>query len=303
VITTAEFDILDALAWHRYLTLGQVKRLVCPWDTSRGYAGKTYDTLKALKRRGYADSGQIDARGVHIWFVTDKGLSVVPQKRRREYVPSTDVATGMDYRHTWGMNEVACAFSVAARERDDECGVLALEHEVLMRQGTGRNRIIADGILQYSICEPGSLHVTSAIVELDRKTRPGRITDRLRAYAEIKRKPSLWKRVLPDGWPTVLFVIADDPRTGPRVGERNWAGDAKASMARCNRLVAYVAVAAKNEPGLRALDMMFCPLPALIAQGPFGPIWRRPGHPEPLDWTGRPCMILTRNDVEKGGAA
>lgn len=298
-ITTDEFLILDALAWHRYLTLGQVKRLVCPWDVSKGYAGKTYDTLKALKRRGYTDSGQIDARGVHIWFVTPKGLAVVPQKRRRDYVPSQAMAVGSDAKHSYCVNEVSIAFAKAARERDDEDAVFALEHERLLRPGTDATKVTADGILQYTgmgLTGKNSLDVAWAIVEVDRTTQFGRIANRLRAYGEIRRKPSLWKKVLPDDWPPVLFVLAAEYRPRPRVGERNWTGDPRRAQTRCDRLVAYMGEIAR-EPSLRGLDMLFCSLPALIAQGPFAPIWHRPGHPEGLDWCGKPAIHLLPRQI------
>jgi len=305
-LTTDEFNVLDALAWHRYLTLVQLRRSVplsSGWDTSTDYRGKMYDVLHTLKQRGYADSAQIDSRGVHIWHCTDKGLAVVPDEHRRDYVPSKRMAVGHDWKHTFCLNQVGIAFSEAARERDDDCGVFALEHERLLRPGTGQAKVTADGILQYTgmgLTKPGYLDVAWAIVELDRTTSIGRIALRLRAYAEIRRKPSLWRKVIPGDWPPILFVVTADPKTGPKCGERNWPGDPDRAQARCNRLAASIGAMGASEKGLRDLEVLFCPLPQLIAQGPFAPIWRRPGHAEGLDWTGRPAIHLIGESREAG---
>jgi hypothetical protein len=305
-ITNDEFDSLCALTWHRYLTLEQHKRLVplsSGWDTSRGYAGRTYDLLNSLKRRGYVNNALIDARAVRIWFATDKGLAVVPEEYKRDYVPSKRMATGSNWKHTHAVNMIAIAFSEVARARDDDCGVFALEHERLLRPGTGQAKVTADGILQYTgmgLTKPGYLDVAWAIVELDRTTSIGRIALRLRAYAEIRRKPSLWRKVIPGDWPPILFVVTADPKTGPKCGEKNWPGDPARAQARCNRLAASVGAMAEHEKGLRDLEVLFCPLPQLIAQGPFAPIWRRPGHAEGLDWTGKPAMHLIGESREAG---
>lgn len=299
LVSHSGFDVLEALHQHRYLTIGQLRRFML--DTSRGSGGggTTYNTLNALKRQGLVKGEPVEGHGLNVWFLTDAGREAIPKKRRRDYAATAAQAAGLDHRHSWSVNEVALAFFETARRRDDECGVLALEHEVKLRDtGTLGSLIIADGVLQYVELGPGAGHkVHTAVIEVDRKTSPGRIANRLRAYAEIKRKRALWTKILPDGWPPVLFVVSDDPTAGPRAGERYWAGDPKRSVARCARLSAYVGKLGKAESALGALDVLFAPLPALIAQGPYAAIWRRPGHPEPVDWLGKPVMIMRKGGV------
>lgn len=270
------YDLLDAIGWHRFLTLNQA-RVLRHDDTPKVYAGPTYDLLLLLQKASLVACGRVEARGVCVHFCTAEGLRLISPEHRRDYLPSENVAVGMDYRHTYCCNEIACAFVRAARERGDEFGAFSFEHERLLRPGKGYAQVCADGILQYTIVESHAAHFPSAIVEMDRTTMPVRIADRLRAYAEIRRKPTLWKRVLPDGWPPILYVISGD-KGRPKAGERNWIGDKVQSAARCARLVAYVAKAAKDEKGLRDLDIRFCSLPALVEKGPFAAIWHHPAH-------------------------
>src|SRR4029077_5380111 len=135
-----------------------------------------------------------------------------------------------------------------------------------------------------------------AIVEVDRTTAPIRVAARLRAYGEIRRNRKLWERVFPS-WPTILFVVSADSQP-PKVGQRHWAGDRERSRAKAVRLANYVGKLAPSVPGLQALGLLFAPPPSLSDSGPHAAIWRRPGHPESLDWLGHPVMML-----ERGGAA
>jgi len=298
LVSAAGFRVLDALNAHRYLTLRQIRAYL--GDTSPLYGGTTDNLIRTLKRQGFIEGCPVEARGMNIWFLSETGLKAIPLKRRGKYLPSMANAGGMDHRHTWGVNAVGIAFSEAARRRaGDEFGLLALEHEIKLRDtGTASSLVIADGILQYYVAsdlDRGDFE--TAILELDRTTSPKVLANRLRSYAEIRRTKKLWEKPLPDGWPTILFVIADDPLSGPRVGERYWAGDPARSAARTDRLVRYIGKAAEKEAGLGRLSVLLAPLPALIESGPFAPIWRRPGAPEPVDWLGRPAMI-----VLEGGA-
>jgi DNA-binding PadR family transcriptional regulator len=292
----AEHELLEVIGWHRYLTRRQCWKYERPQDAN---SRPTYALLGRLVKRGLVGSGQVDGRGVAVYFLTPAGIKALPPPLRRDYQPTAEQA-GFRYRHTWQVNEAGLAFVQAARDRGDECGPLALEHERRLRDtGDSASLLIADGILQYALQDSKTYDPRWAILEVDRRTAPGRICDRLRAYATIKRKKALWSKVLPDGWPPVLFVISADPSSGPRVGEKHWAGDPKASSARTRRLTAYVADRIRDESMLRGLDVFFAPLPALLADGPFAPIWHRPGHAEPLDWLGRPVMSA----VSEGGAA
>lgn len=285
-------ELLHVLNHHRYATLRQLSRLMGDPDPDV-YQGPTYDLLRDLQAARLVEHAPVEGRGVHVWFTSERGLKLIPSDRRREYVPNFAAAGGLDYRHSWGVGAIAISFLEAARARGDDCGPFALEREVLMKDAprNSRSTVIADGLLYYRTLEPPA--VRAAVVEFDRSTSPGRIAERLHAYSEIRSRKGRWSRVLPGGWPLILFVVASDPVARRKAGERNWAGDARLGQNRADGLASYLAgLDAKGERWAGTLPVLFASLPELVRSGPFAPIWRRPGNPERLDWLGQPVMVV-----------
>lgn len=293
----SEFEILSLLNSQRYMTLRQIRRALNEPIGARAYQGAAYQLLNDMKRGGLVESEQVEGRGVHVWYCSEAGLATIPAERRREYVPSGRNAGGMDHKHSWGVVEVGLAYLAAARSREDDFELTWLEREVKMRDArSAGGLVIADGILQYrEVGAPG--HVLTAILELDRTTSPGRIVRKLRAYSEIRSSRRLWPRLIPGGGDVpILYVVSGEASTGARCGEKNWAGDKRRSLDRAERLASYVA--AVGDKAVLGLPVFFASLPALIASGPFAPVWTRVGGGEKLDWQGRPVMM-----VHKGGMA
>jgi hypothetical protein len=282
--------MLAGLYQHRLLTTKQLHALYTPNTRQRW----TRRVLEALKTRGLVD--RVRGPGtLSQWFITDDGADVVesagPRTEQRRRVTTQVQAEGLLRRHTLAVNDVGIAFTLAARERGDECGPDSWRHEIAHPISAGSIRkppqlVVADALLTYlQTAEDGSLTLHQRFIELDRgTTRPAeqlaaKITryTRLRYYtpasavaADAPAEPS-WRRYY-RAWPHLLIVLADQ--------------SPKRIQQRIGRTLALY----ESDPGKDhriAIPVSFASLDDLTGAGPFSPIFVTADDPERnVNWLG-----------------
>jgi hypothetical protein len=217
--------------------------------------------------------------------------SAGPRAEQRRRVTTQAQAEGLLRKHTLAVNDVGIAFTLAARERGDECGPDSWRHEIAHPISAGSVRkppqlVVADALLTYlQTADDGALALHQRFIELDRGTaRPAeqlaaKITryTRLRYYTptsavapDAPAEP-LWRRYY-RAWPHLLVVLADQsPR---RIQQR------------IQRTVALY----ESDPGKDhriAIPVSFVSLDDLMDTGPFSPVFVTADDPErKVNWLG-----------------
>jgi len=271
-------EILESLYQHRLLSSQQIHQMHTP-DASMRW---TRELLAGLRQLGMVGFVRAATGSGSVYFLTRRGgeaVELVPTFSRRKLIDPAQAA-GPLRAHTLAVNEVGIAFMVAARERGDEFGPLAWQHEIAHPIGRRRGEaLIADALLTYLSFGPeGQLIFSYRLLELDRATLP---TDAL--AAKLARYASLYRYTAPGreepAWqerypvfPGVICVLAGKP--SPRLDRR-----AQAVLALCREDADL-----EKSP---AVEISICLLSELSARGPFSPIWQRPGDEGRVDWLGR----------------
>lgn len=271
-------EILESLYQHRLLSSQQIHQMHTPDASTRW----SRELLTGLRRLGLVAFVRAATGSGSVYFLTRLGAEAVellPTLSRRKLVDPAHAA-GPLRAHTLAVNEVGIAFMVAARERGDEFGPLAWQHEIAHPIGGRRGQaLIADALLTYlSFGAEGQLIFRYRLLELDRATLPtDALAAKLARYARLYRYSSpgrqepAWKERYPV-FPGVICVLAGKP-------DRRLDRRAQAVLALCRE----DADLAKNP----SVEISICLLSELSARGPFCAIWQRPGDEGRVDWLGR----------------
>jgi Replication-relaxation len=271
--------VLESLYQHRLLSSSQIHRMHTPTASTRW----TRRILTGLRRRELVDCLRAADGDGSVYFLTVKGARAVESigtpARARPKVITREQAVGPLRAHTLAVNETGVAFLQAARERGDDFGPLAWQHEIAHPIGTRRGQVlIADALLSYlRFGEDGQLIFESRLLELDRGTLP---TDtlavklaryaRLYHYAPGGQSSPGWQSRHPV-FPGVICVLAGLPRDAL---ERR----------------AQVVLALCREDHLLnrtpEVEVSLALLNDLRSRGPFAAIWQRPDRPRSMDWLG-----------------
>lgn len=261
--------VMESLYQHRLLSTAQIHTL----HTPRASVRWTQRLLHALAGRGLA--AYTHGRGPgRLWYLTAAGadaVEIIPTRAEtRRRIPTADQAAGQLRAHTLAVNQVAIAFVVAARERDDECGPLSWRHEIAhpIAGAPGRRggeQLVADALLSYLHTHPdGSVALEQRFIELDRGTIPAHaLAAKLARYARLHRHRDpatgvpLWRRHY-QAFPNVLVVLADQPR-------RALEHRRQTMIALCHQ---YPELHTPPEPRIA-----FCLLDEIAAEGPFAAIF------------------------------
>ena len=277
-------EMLDGLYQHRLLSTGQLHELYTPASSIRW----TQRVLAQLAAAGLADHATA-ARGLRLWFVTERGADAVeqvatrPEMRRKLTRP--EQAAGQLRRHTLAVNDVGIAFVRAARARGDDCGPANWRHEIAhpLAPPPGRRtgeQLITDALLTYQLNDPAGPSFHYRFIELDRATVPvDHLADKLAKYAQLHNHAApadpdepprpLWTHSYAV-FPGVIVVLTGQPRD--RLARRR---DALLGLCRADPLLAATPEA---EPAICLLD-------DLAYHGPFAPIFHTPTDPEtPIGW-------------------
>lgn len=286
-LPAAAGEVVESLYQHRLLTAAQIQTMHAPHASLRW----TQQLLHLLERHNLAASVRAGRGSPKLHFLTPAGADAAEQipdrvETRRKLLNAAH-ALGPLRAHTLAVNDTAIAFLKAAREREpDECGPFAWRHEIAHPIGRlpGRRRgelLICDALLRYLLIAPdGELTFHYRFLELDRGTIP---TDELAAkLARYQRLHDFtpdgetelgWKAELPV-FPGVLCVLADRTRT------------------RLERRLATAVGLCESERALPPdgpVQIAFCLLEDLRADGPFAAIFVRHHDPEQLvNWLGHP---------------
>jgi hypothetical protein len=273
-------EVLESLYEHRLLSSRQIHRMHTPDSGVRW----TREILTGLRRRGLVSFLRAADGGGSVYFLTAQGAQAVElitarTLGRRKLITPEQVA-GPLRAHTLAVNETGIAFMVAARERDDEFGALAWQHEIAHPIGARRNDLlIADALLTYLQYGPkGKLIFHYRLLELDRATVPSEVLAaklaryaRLYDYMPAGQNVPAW-RARSAVFPGVICVLT---------------GDSLPALARRARSVLALC---REAPELRRtpeVEISICMLCELTAGGPFAAIWQRPSQEHRLDWLGR----------------
>lgn len=273
--------VLESLYQHRLLSSGQIHRMHMP-DASVRW---TRRVLTGLRRRELVDCLRAADGEGSVYFLTSKGASAVEAIASRTPARGKPItpeqAAGPLRAHTLAVNETGIAFMQAARERGDDFGPLAWQHEIAHPLGTRRgNLLIADALLSYlRYGDGGELIFESRLLELDRATLP---TDALAAklaryarlydYAVAGQSTPAW-RARYAVFPGVLCVLA---------------GQSDTTLTRRTEVVLALCREDPQLTGTPEVEISLGLLSDLRRHGPFAAIWQRPGQEQQVDWLGRP---------------
>jgi hypothetical protein len=160
-------DMLQSLQVHRLLTARQLRVLHTPLAGLRW----TQNVLARLTHQelvGYVHAGGGARRVYYLTTGSNQALQLEnPQPGSRRATDNARQAASALSARTIAVNDVGLAFVAAARERGDQCGPLAWDHEVAHPIGTTAGRraevVIADAVLGYlQRGDDGSLPSTTA---------------------------------------------------------------------------------------------------------------------------------------------
>jgi protein involved in plasmid replication-relaxation len=280
-------DVLVALRLHRLLTSRQVWRLLMPHLAAprpgQGVNSHVRHVLADLRQMGLADSvpSRLPA-GVPAWFLTWLGWDVTQgMADGRTYQQTVTKALGASQLHTLGVNDVGLAFVEACRARGWTCGPLDWEHEVphevAMRQSSigrrtpGPQIITSDALLRWEVNEGGQLRkVREVLVELDRSALViRRVVEKVEAYHHLYRDGGAvdpqerWAGT----FPPVLFVM--EGRSHNLAATR-----LRSIVTAARKQSAYLAGLIEAEGRDLQPAVWFTTKDALVARGPFSPVWR-----------------------------
>ncbi len=283
-LPAATVEIVSSVAQHRALTTAQLHAIHLP-GRSRRWAQYV---LARLADAGLLSSVRIpDSPGRRLWFVTEDGAQLARDSKLLREPPKVLTpaqAAGQLHAHTLAVTDAAIAFLCAARERGDEFGPFAWQHEVshplAVGRGRRRKRAVADAVLTYVLtgADAGDISVAQRFLELDRATLSvDSLAAELGRYADLHRAEGrngepIWRERYPV-FPAVLCILAGGPR--PALERR--------------RLTAMALL--KSDPRLSSappdLAVSIGLLEDLQERGPFAGIFdelRQPG--ERVDWLG-----------------
>lgn len=272
---------------HRLLSTTQVCRLFFEPGFDRRAAQRVLAELEAKRLLGRA-MGPPPGRQA-LWFATELGCAAAAAggAPERSYRMTAELASGTLQAHTLAVNDVGLAFVEAARGRGDECSPFDWEHEVAHRiadrptGGRGSDLLVADAVLHYTVRRPdGSNALLLRFVELDRGTMGLlRLGAKLRAYGQLERfRPRRLRRdeEAGGGWrslyatfPKLLVVLAGE-----------------GAAARRRTLLELCLADPQLHPTRAAIDLSIVEFDALRREGPFAPVFWRPGEARPVDVLG-----------------
>lgn len=220
-VPAAGIDVLEALWFHRLLSIRQINRLYMPENGER----HTRKVMSELAGWGLVQPIAARSSGApNYWFLTAEGGRTVQQVSDNIHgqAPSAEAVASVFQAHTVALNDVGIAFVESARERDDDCLPLAWEHEVEHRMGNAAGQIFrCDGLLRYGIMNRNKAIQRHYFVEVDRCTETiDQLCEKLRRYANYRRwidpeaTPGMtlggreaWRHRYP-AFPHLLFVFA-----------------------------------------------------------------------------------------------
>jgi hypothetical protein len=178
--------VLESLYQHRLLSSGQLHRMHMP-DASLRWTRRVLTGLRSSGLVSFLRAA--DGEG-SVYFLTSEGAraveSIASRTLARGKLITAEQAAGPLRAHTLAVNETGIAFMQAARERGDDFGALAWQHEIAHPVGARRgNLLIADALLSYlRYGEDGELIFETRLLELDRGTLP---TDALAGSSRVTR--------------------------------------------------------------------------------------------------------------------
>ncbi|MFD7708602.1 replication-relaxation family protein [Streptomyces sp. NPDC059786] len=266
-------QVLAALAQHRIVTTGQLRRMLRP-DGSRQLLSRVVNKLRSEEFVSCTVLPDADRSRTVAWFLTRKGSRVtrdLPVLRGRPPYPVTSAtAASLKTPHTLTVVRAHLAFAADARRLGHEHGPWDWTPEVSHSIGDGE-RIVADAVIYYTAVEGEQRRKLRAFVEIDRSTMSSeRLAVKLIEYARLfqyeaqsgRRRPDFagpaWLRWYPV-FPRVLFVLTGAPRT--RLANR--ISDLQAMVAQHPLVAAF----AREVPlGAAVLED--------IEQGPARDVWR-----------------------------
>lgn len=272
--------VLESLYQHRLLSSSQIHRMHTPTASARW----TRRILTGLRRRELVDCLRAADGDGSVYFLTAKGAraveSIGTRASARRKVITREQAVGPLRAHTLAVNETGVAFMRAARQRGDDFGPLAWQHEIPHPIGTRRGQmLIADALLSYlRFGNDGELIFESRLLELDRGTLPtDALAVKLARYARLyhytpsgQSSPG-WQARYPV-FPGVICVLAGLP------------------LAALERRAQVVLALCREDHLLTStpeVETSLALLTDLRNRGPFAAIWQRPDKPESMDWLGR----------------
>ncbi|HTZ65621.1 MAG TPA: replication-relaxation family protein [Solirubrobacteraceae bacterium] len=272
--------VLESLYQHRLLSSSQLHRMHTPTASARW----TRRILTGLKRHALIACLRAADGDGSVYYLTVKGARAVesigtPAQARRKVI-TREHAMGPLRAHTLAVNETGLAFLLAARERGDDFGPLAWQHEIAHPIGTRRGQVlIADALLSYlRFGDNGKLIFETRLLELDRGTLPtDTLAVKLARYARVYHYTSTghsspdWKSRYPV-FPGVICVLAGLPQ---------------AALERRAQVVLALCRADHLLASTPEVEVSLALLTDLRNEGPFAAIWQRPDRPQIMDWLGR----------------
>lgn len=213
-------DVLEALWYHRLLSIRQINRLFTPQFQERW----TRKIMAELAGWGLVASIPVRSAGApNYWYLTAEGGRTVAQISDNVHgqAPSAEAVASVFQAHTVALNDTGIAFVESARDNDDDCLPLAWEHEVEHRMGNAAGEIFrCDGLLRYGIMDGNKARQRHYFLEVDRLTETmDQLVEKLRRYANYRRwvdpdsRPGTalggleaWRHKYP-AFPHLLFVF------------------------------------------------------------------------------------------------
>lgn len=219
-VSSAGVDVLEALWYHRLLSIRQINRLFTPQFQERW----TRKIMAELAGWGLVEAIPVRSAGApKYWYLTSEGGKTVEQISDNVHgqAPSAEAVASVFQAHTVALNDVGIAFVESARENDDDCLPLAWEHEVEHRMGNSAGEIFrCDGLLRYGIMDGNRAVQRHYFLEVDRLTETmDQLVEKLRRYATYRRwvDPDSQPGIAPGGreawrhrypaFPHLLFVF------------------------------------------------------------------------------------------------
>ncbi|MHB1467609.1 MAG: replication-relaxation family protein [Solirubrobacteraceae bacterium] len=270
--------ILESLYQHLLLSSGQIHRMHTP-TASASWSSRT---LTTLRRHGLVSFQRATGDG-SVYFLTEEGARAVERIAARTLARRKPIsakhAAGPLRAHTLAVNDTGIAFMQAARQRGDDFGPLAWQHEVAHPVDSRRGQLlIADALLSYlRYGANGQLIFESRLLELDRATLASEtLAGKLSRYAKLYRytragqNTPAWRARYPI-FPGVLCVLAGAP------------------AAALQRRRDVVLALCREDPQLKTtpeIELTIGLLSDLKTEGPYAAIWRQPDKASLVNWLG-----------------
>lgn len=246
-------DVCASLSAHRLMTTSQLAELHMAGHTLR-WAQLTMSRLEAAR---YVARVGVHGSRESAWYLTPKGVAATAagMEVRRHRMTST-TAAGAGQAHTLAVNDVAIAFVRHARAAGDDCGPFSWRNETAYRLGPSRNdpTLVADAVIEYTICRPDEEVYLCRLLEIDRCTETlTSLASKLLSYGRLYE----WR----PGWtahprfPSPVVVLAGAP---------------EAQLERRLSALAELSYRMPGVAGRAELGALATTLPELVRQGPLG---------------------------------